>query len=77
MCRTLSDMQGHSLSFGSVLFTEQQLVTRISSNTKAKALLDAALLLTIGSFLLAVELFYLQLTILAFLLTIGAFWLTI
>ena len=33
-------------------------------------------LLTVGSFLLTVELFYLQLTILAFLLTIGAFPLT-
>ena len=30
-------------------------------------------LLTVGSFLLTVELFYLQLTILAFLLTVGAF----
>ena len=34
---------------------------------------DAAFLLTVGSFLLTVELFYLQLTISAFLLTIGAF----
>ena len=33
-------------------------------------------MLTIGSFLLTVELFYLQLTILAFLLTVGAFLLT-
>ena len=32
--------------------------------------MDAAFLLTIGSFLLTVELFYLQLTILAFLLAI-------
>ena len=38
---------------------------------------DAAFLLTIGSFLLTVELFYLQLTNLAFLLTVGAFPLTI
>ena len=38
---------------------------------------DAAFWLTIGSFLLTVELFYLQLTILAFSLTIGAFLLTI
>ena len=35
--------------------------------------LDVALLLTVGSFLLTVELFYLQLEALAFLLTIGAF----
>ena len=35
--------------------------------------MDAACLLTIGSFLLTVELFYLQLTILAVLLTMGAF----
>ena len=34
---------------------------------------DATFLLTIGSFLLTVELFHLQLTILAFLLIIGAF----
>ena len=34
---------------------------------------DQAFLLTVGSFLLTVELFYLQLAILAFLLTIGAF----
>ena len=34
---------------------------------------DAAFLLTVGSFLLTVELFYLQLTNLAFLLTIGGF----
>ena len=40
-------------------------------------LLDAAFLLTVGSFLLTVELSYLQLTILAFLLTVGAFRLTI
>ena len=39
--------------------------------------MDAAFLLTIGSFLLTVELFYLQLTVLAFLLTVGAFVLTI
>ena len=38
---------------------------------------DAAFLLTVGSFLLTVELFYLQLLNLAFLLTIGAFLLTI
>ena len=37
---------------------------------------DLAFLLTVGSFLLTVELFYLQLTILAFLLTVGAFPLT-
>ena len=36
-------------------------------------LLDAAFLLTVGSFLLTVELCYLQLTILALLLTVGAF----
>ena len=40
-------------------------------------LLDAALLLTVGSFLLAVELFYLQSTIVGFVLTIGAFLLTL
>ena len=40
-------------------------------------MMDAALLLTVGSFLLAVELFYLQLTILALLLTIGVFLLVI
>ena len=34
--------------------------------------MDAAFLLTVGSFLPTVELFYLQLTILAFLLTVGA-----
>ena len=34
--------------------------------------MDAAFLLTIGSFLLTMELFYLQLTILAFFLTVGA-----
>ena len=34
-------------------------------------LFDAALLLTIGSFLLTTELFYLQLTVLAFLLAVG------
>ena len=39
--------------------------------------MDAAFLLTIGSFLLIVELFYLQLTILASLLTVGAFLLTV
>ena len=33
-------------------------------------------MLTVGSFLLTVELFYLQLTILASLLTVGAFLLT-
>ena len=38
---------------------------------------DAAFLLTVGSFLLTVELFYLQLTVLAFFLTIGAFLLTV
>ena len=35
--------------------------------------LDAAFVLTVGSFLLTMELFYLQLIILAFLLTVGAF----
>ena len=35
--------------------------------------INAVLLLTIGSFLRTVELFYLQLTILAFFLTSGAF----
>ena len=35
--------------------------------------MDATFLLTVGSFLLTVELFYLQLTALASLLTIGAF----
>ena len=41
--------------------------------------LDAAALLTVGSFLLTVELFYLQLTILTFLdlHTVGAFLLTL
>ena len=39
--------------------------------------MDAAFLLTVGRFLLTVELSYLQLTILAFLLTIGAFLLTV
>ena len=39
--------------------------------------LDAAFLLTVGSFLLTVELFYLQLTNLAFLLPVGAFSLTL
>ena len=39
-------------------------------------LLDAAFLLTVGSLLLTVELFYLQLTILACLLAVGAFLLT-
>ena len=39
--------------------------------------MDAAFLLTVGSFLLTVELFYLQSTSLAFLLTIGAFSLTV
>ena len=34
-------------------------------------------MLTVGSFLLIVELVYLQLTVLAFLLTIGAFLLTV
>ena len=38
---------------------------------------DAAFLLTVGSFLLTVELFYSQLTILVFLLTVGAFLLTV
>ena len=38
---------------------------------------DAALLLTVGSFLLTVKLIYLQLTTLAFLLTVGAFLLTV
>ena len=37
---------------------------------------NAAFLLTVGSFLLTVELFYLQLTVLASLLTVGAFLLT-
>ena len=37
---------------------------------------DAAFLLTVGGFLLTVELFYLQLTNLAFLLTVGALLLT-
>ena len=40
-------------------------------------ILDAAFLLTVGSFLLTVEHFYSQLTILAFLLTVGAFLLTV
>ena len=35
--------------------------------------MDAAFLLTVGSFLLTVKLSYLQLTILAFLLTAGVF----
>ena len=39
--------------------------------------LDAAFLLTVGSFLLTVELFYLQLTALALLLAVGAFSLTV
>ena len=39
--------------------------------------LDVAFLLTVGSFLLTVELFHLQLTILAFLLTVGVFLLTV
>ena len=39
--------------------------------------LDAAFLLTIGSFLLTVKLSYLQLTISAFLLTVGACLLTV
>ena len=39
--------------------------------------MDAAFLLTVGSFLLTAELFYFQLTILASLLQIGAFLLTI
>ena len=43
----------------------------------AKKLSDAAFLLTVGSFLLTVELFCLQLTNLAFILTVGAFLLTI
>ena len=34
-------------------------------------------MLTVGSFLLTVELFYSQLTILAFLLTVGVFLLTV
>ena len=38
---------------------------------------DAAFLLTVGSFLLTMELFCLQMTILPFLLTVGAFSLTI
>ena len=48
----------------------------------APGILDAAFLLTVGSFLLTLELFiffvfYLQLTILAFLLAVGAFLLTV
>ena len=38
---------------------------------------DAAFVLTVGSLLLAMELFYLQLTILASLLAVGAFLLTV
>ena len=39
-------------------------------------ILDAAVLLTVGSFLLTMELFYSQLTIIAVALTVGAFSLT-
>ena len=39
--------------------------------------MDAAFLLTVGSFLLTVELFYLQSTFLAFSPTVGAFLLTV
>ena len=56
-------------------YTVQVIVKQFGSGKELS--LDAAFLLTVGSLLLTVELFYLQLTSLAFLLAVGAFLLTI
>ena len=56
------------------VFRETHLI-RAQLGSLKETLTDAAFLLTIGSFLLTMELFDLQSTFLAFLLTIGAFYL--